>query len=200
MPGHPNIRKLSILDGNNIWDRQKGEPEKAFQTFTLYREMGHPRSVKRLAKQLGRRAHRRFELWSAKWDWPKRAEAYDDELDRRYQASTAGEIERMAKRHKAIAQRLQWISNEELIAIENRIKQAKKEEARTKKPRAPVLKTVSEIRRFGKEGAILERLIVGEPTELPGKVEESEDSPDFSKLSTEELIELKRLQDKARKA
>lgn len=75
------------------WERQPEETTKAYEAFCAYRDMGSDRTLAKVGEQLGK-SDALMERWSAKYDWVKRAAAWDDELARQ----TARELMRdMAK-------------------------------------------------------------------------------------------------------
>lgn len=75
------------------WERQPEETPKAYEAFCAYRDMGSDRTLAKVGEQLGK-SDALMERWSAKYDWVRRAAAWDDELDRQ----TARELMRdMAK-------------------------------------------------------------------------------------------------------
>ena len=68
-----------------IWDRMRDkegklEPIKAFTLFNEYLLMDKPRSMKVLCEKLGLKPNyiRQLHSYSSKWEWVKRAEAYDE--------------------------------------------------------------------------------------------------------------------------
>lgn len=58
----------------NPWDRRDGETARAYQAFRQYRDLGPLRTV----DQMHQVARTSAERWSARWDWPARAVAWDD--------------------------------------------------------------------------------------------------------------------------
>lgn len=103
------------------WERQKGESQRAYEAFAIYRDMGPSRSLAKVAKKLGK-AISLIERWSRKWNWVERAALYDDELDRQYRAEQEEERKKMAERHakqammiqNKIVQRLQTLDPNQL--------------------------------------------------------------------------------------
>lgn len=63
------------------WERQPEETAKAFEAFAIYRDMGNDRSIAKVAEKLGK-SEALLHRWSSKFDWVKRAAAWDDELAR----------------------------------------------------------------------------------------------------------------------
>lgn len=78
------------------WDRMDGEPPKAYQHFTTYREAGRGRTIYDIADRLKRARGYLYQL-SRDWQWVKRAEAWDRELDRVF-------AEKMADRRRRSAE------------------------------------------------------------------------------------------------
>lgn len=63
-----------------LWQRQAGESDKAFEAFTYYRDLGPQRSLDKLRLVLPKN-RALLGRWSAKWAWVDRCTAYDDSLD-----------------------------------------------------------------------------------------------------------------------
>lgn len=75
------------------WERQPEETAKAFEAFAIYRDMGNDRSIAKVAEKLGK-SEALLHRWSSRYEWVKRAAAWDDEVARQ----TARELMRdMAK-------------------------------------------------------------------------------------------------------
>lgn len=92
----------------NEWERQQGEPAKAFSAFTIFRDMGDERGVTLVRdKAGGAYSHKSLMTWAEKYRWIERADAYDRYLDRRRQAALAAEIEAQARRQVQAGQVLQ---------------------------------------------------------------------------------------------
>lgn len=68
-----------------LWARQNSERSKAFSLFCMYRDMGPERSLDKLRKSMGEAtvSQRNLELYSARYNWVKRAQAYDDYLQKK---------------------------------------------------------------------------------------------------------------------
>ena len=132
-----------------LWERQPGESAKAFHAFTFYRDLGHERSVSKVAQiyRPGRNLRSLMSRWSTKYSWVKRAEAYGDHLDELRRKRNEKEIQVMEKRHITLSMSLQQKAAEKLKDLKG--KDMKVPEA---------IKALV-------EGAKLERLTRGEPTE-----------------------------------
>src|SRR4051794_38595149 len=79
------------------WDRQLGEPDKAWEAFVFYRDMGGTRSYEKVRQALGKGSGyvRQIEVWGTKWSWVERCYAFDVSRDR-------AELERMSERRAAM--------------------------------------------------------------------------------------------------
>lgn len=84
------------------WERQPGETIKAFEAFSVYRDLGVNRSIEKAGKALGK-SRVTLEPWSAKFLWVKRAAAWDAEQDRVARQAQLDEIKKMRKRHATLA-------------------------------------------------------------------------------------------------
>jgi hypothetical protein len=90
------------------WERQPGEPDKAWQAFQIYRDMPPGlRSISATAKTLGKGSRGVYDMAErAKRDgrdWHSRVEAFDRENDRRERAELEEERRRANARHRQAA-------------------------------------------------------------------------------------------------
>jgi hypothetical protein len=138
-----------IIEPPNPWERQPNEPPRAFEAFTLYRNMTpRRRSQAAVCRELyGNDAGniRLIEKWSSEWRWCDRATAWDDELDRRTREAQEHARRDMAERHAAAAVELQDKALERLRAMK------------------PEELGANDVLRMLVEAAKLERLSRGEP-------------------------------------
>jgi len=82
------------------WDRQPGETAKAFEAFTVYRDIpARTRSVRNTAIEMGKNSKSHIEQWCAKWKWVERARLYDTEQDKLRRELAEKEREEMAQLH-----------------------------------------------------------------------------------------------------
>lgn len=131
-----------------IWERRPGETAKAYAAFCVYRDLGPSRSLEKAAQAMGYKSRKNFSVWHSKHEWVKRAEAYDEYLERRKREEHEKAILEMAERHarlavafqQKIAQRIQMIDPNEL--------------------------TPQDLARWLEIATKLERLSRGEPTEI----------------------------------
>ena len=91
---------------DNPWDRQKGESEKAFEVFVIYRDMGAERSITAVSKQLSK-SRQLIVRWEAKYQWQERVLCYDKYLDKKAREEVEKDRKDMIKRHIGIAKTLQ---------------------------------------------------------------------------------------------
>lgn len=190
---HPLMHK-AVSDVNQPWSRMQGEPEKAYMSFLLYRDM-NPRTLKRVADARGIKSVRRLEQWSAKWKWQERAEAYEKHLDDAWIESKAGQIEQATKRIQRLMKKIAWfVDNEFDVLVERAIEEKRAKMKDPGRPRSSTVQSQHVLTRLSRDSVILTRLIYGESTE---NVQSGAFDP--SKLSVEELATLRELQEKAKK-
>jgi hypothetical protein len=90
------------------WERQQGEPPRAWKAFVIYRDMGDDRGVVKVRDVAGGiYKHSTLLGWAEKFRWVERARAWDNYVDRRRQAAFLKEQEEMARRHITTGRKLQ---------------------------------------------------------------------------------------------
>ena len=80
------------------WERQPSEGKKAFEAFTCYRDLGTDRSLTKVEQKYNKN-RALIARWSSNWNWVERANAWDDELDRRTREEIAKGVTSMRKKH-----------------------------------------------------------------------------------------------------
>jgi hypothetical protein len=85
-----------------LWERQRGETSRAWEAFSVYRDMGADRSINKTARKLSKN-RTTIADWSVKYEWVKRAAAWDAEQDRIARQEQISEIKKMRKRHADLA-------------------------------------------------------------------------------------------------
>lgn len=136
-----------------LWERQEGETTKAFYAFTIYRDLGHNRSLSKVhenyieATSKTRSCLRTIAGWSSKFNWVKRVQAYDDYMDGLAREEKEKAVKEMQKRHLTLGMALQAKGAERLQNLDGKD-----------------MKTRDAISAIA-QGTRLERLIRGEPTE-----------------------------------
>ena len=136
------------------YERQPGEPKRAYAAFAVYREMGVERSLAKAAKEIGRSV-RVLEMRSVSWKWVERCQEYDAYLDR--QARRAREKDRsiMLERHARLAMLGQSLVVDTLRKL---LEEAQQDP--TKKLSA------SDVSRLLEVSVKVERMSRGEPSEI----------------------------------
>lgn len=98
------------------WERQKGEGEKAYEAFLVYRDMGPERSTRAVAQKLGKSVSL-IQRWSRDKDWQERVRAYENDLDRAARKKALADRKAMTDRHISIAMQLQKKALEALAGL-----------------------------------------------------------------------------------
>lgn len=142
--GVPVIDMGSVARGKHqIWDRQPQEGIKAFEAFSMFRDMGTERKLAIVERELTPSARN----WCGKWNWTKRAEAYDDYiLEKARKEVEIGRVE-MAVRQSRIGTKMQKLAEKTLDA------------------ETLVVESVGELAKLVEVGTRVERLARGESTE-----------------------------------
>lgn len=83
---------------SKAWERQRGESQKAFEAFAIYRDMGPTRSLLKVTQKLTK-SETLIKRWSSKWNWVDRIQLYDAEMDRQQLLQQEEERKQMAERH-----------------------------------------------------------------------------------------------------
>jgi hypothetical protein len=102
-------------DERSPWDKQPGEPPRAFHGFGHYRDFLVKRSIDRawhdhkarcehLAQPDSKRSPKRWRRWSVNWGWLERAAAWDREQDQIVRAKIAEDQLETRVRHARMAQ------------------------------------------------------------------------------------------------
>lgn len=99
------------------WERQKGESEKAFEAFAIYRDMGEKRTLTAVAEKL-QKSGSLIRRWKDRWDWVERVRAYDNGLEKEARAKAVKDRKDMTDRHIKIAMQLQKKALEALTSLE----------------------------------------------------------------------------------
>lgn len=99
------------------WERQKGESEKAFEAFAVYRDMGEKRTLTAVAEKL-QKSGTLIRRWKDRWDWVERVRAYDNGLEKEARAKAVKDRKDMTDRHIKIAMQLQKKALEALNSLD----------------------------------------------------------------------------------
>lgn len=181
---------MADLEERQPWERQRGEPSRAFAAFVRYRDMGaERRSLRRLAEEMGV-SLRLVSRWSRQHHWVERCAAWDDEVDRMAREEQARAIVEMRRQHAEEAVRLR------LAAVKRLMEQLEGFALEDLNP-ADLLKIWNETVKVervsrGEPETVQQQQITGKgggPVRVAG--------PDLSRLSDDELAQLEALLSKA---
>lgn len=103
-------------DGRDLWDRQTGESAKRWGQFTVYRDLGRTRTLKRVAERLNI-THRTAQQYSHTFRWGTRAEAFDRHMDEQWVAAIKERQRRMVQDHLKLAATFHEKATEAITAL-----------------------------------------------------------------------------------
>jgi len=98
------------------FDRLDSETPEAFGAFVAYRDAGAKRSFRQAAEDSGN-DDKTCERWRTTHNWKDRALAWDRFIDRKSQEAQVDQIQKMKRRHVALAVRMQQLSMEGMQSI-----------------------------------------------------------------------------------
>lgn len=88
------------------WERQPEETPKAYEAFAIYRDMNSDRSIAKVAEKLGK-SEALLHRWSSKFEWVRRAAAWDDELARQTARELLRDVAKTRARQRKQALKMQ---------------------------------------------------------------------------------------------
>lgn len=88
------------------WERQKGESEKAYEAFSVYRDMGAERTIVAVVKQL-EKSRALLDRWKDRWEWKERVRLYDNDLEKQARDKAVKDRKAMVDRQVKIAMQVQ---------------------------------------------------------------------------------------------
>ena len=91
---------------DKLWERRKGESEQAYETFSIYRDLGLQRSNAKVCERLSK-SRQLISRWKTQHDWDERARAYDNDLAKKAHAEAVRDLKDMTGRHIRMAVQLQ---------------------------------------------------------------------------------------------
>ncbi len=90
-----------------LWEQQPHEPARAFNAFTVYRDLGPKRTLREAFRQETRKESAQpngtWTRWYTDWQWSLRAQAWDRELDALRREVAVAETRHMGERHAELA-------------------------------------------------------------------------------------------------
>lgn len=108
-PSAPPERPQPLQEAPEPGARWPGESDKAYQAFTVYRDLPPGARSLAAAGQLLDKTRTWLGEWSAKWSWVERASAWDAAQDRIRRLALQAEAEEAAKRHAQQARLLMQV-------------------------------------------------------------------------------------------
>jgi hypothetical protein len=166
---------------NDPWERLKHEPAKAFNRFTQYRDMGPDRSLSKVAAEDSATNIRQLGYWSTKWEWVRRAAAWDDHLDSIKIDTTEAERKQMAERHARMAMLAQSTVVDQLRKLLERVQLPSEDPSHLEL--AP-----ADLTRLMVASIQVERQARGEPTQITRQVGDAGTAPeDYEKWSPKQF-------------
>lgn len=153
------------MEERKPWERQKGETRRAYLAFCCYRDLDPRERSQRKAADAYYKGKTKVYLgqisvWSSKYNWVKRCEAYDEYLDELKRQADLEALLEMSARQAQIGQDMQDLGNK---GLQERLQARKIGEMNT-----------LDIVRLTRTGAEIERLARGMPTQIveeQGKIE-----------------------------
>jgi hypothetical protein len=152
------------------WDRWPGEPPAAHAHFEHYRQMGRARTLRKAAAERQMSEAYLMQL-SAAWQWVRRAQAWDAEQVRLYEARMRDRRLEVGEQHLAVANLLMAKAVERLRALD------------------PSKLNARDLLAYIEAGVKVQRMVVGESTERIEHVDGGTDDLDTAELSDEQLRE-----------
>lgn len=136
-----------------LWTRQANESSKAYEAFSLYRDMGRERTLPKVAEACGKSVSL-MNKWSQANNWVERVRAYDDEVDRQAAQAHLADIAKARARQRKLAASMQGVGIELLQEIRKACKDNKDN---------PALRDVVQLLKTGMEQ---ERICMGDVGEV----------------------------------
>lgn len=174
-----DVEIITIEPIKEPWEKFEEESAKAFSAFKTYRDLQpHQRSlVKAVKKLFGDEVNlsklRQFQTWSSRYHWVSRANAWDEELDKEARFAQITAVKDMHDRHVKIGKAIQQKAIERLRDLDVT-------------ELSPDL-----ILRFIQVGSALERLSLGQPTEITESKNMNVNLEiDYSEMSDDQLREV----------
>lgn len=88
------------------WERQPDETPKAYEAFTIYRDLGKERTLPKVAESLSKSVSL-INRWSQAYRWVERVSAWDNEADRKATAKLLEDVAKMRARQRKQALKMQ---------------------------------------------------------------------------------------------
>ncbi len=149
----PTIQPQSLQTIQEPWDKLDREPERAWQAFRIYRDLGDERSLTKVAGQFSC-SKQNIHKWSRRWSWQLRIDAYDRRLDELERKSRVKARRQTRRRPASYARAMQDIAAVGLKELQERAKR-----------KMPLNLELEDIAKLLAVGAEMERKALGEDEE-----------------------------------
>lgn len=162
-----------------VWERQVGEYKSAWEAFAHYRDAGRiNRSIRKTADAVGK-ARSTVSNYAAVWSWKFRANAYDEYVDCDRRMALEAEALGMLIHHAQVGRMMVDLGTGAMAKLVAKIESGEGVDI-----------TVPQAKDLIKEGAILERLSRGEPSQIyDGPHEEAIQITTAERMTDEEIRE-----------
>ncbi len=164
---------MNEMNDNSVkkkeWERGEGEMAKAYDAFREYRDLGASRSLLKVAEKLGK-SLRHLKKWSTNHEWPSRALAYDEHIEKKRQGVYETKLGEVNAAHLDMARSARESVMVPLRALLRRIEKVREDGpgAAAEVENIPIEKLLSIARPYVKlalEVIRMERLLYGLPTQ-----------------------------------
>lgn len=97
-----------------MWDRQDGETDRAYEAFAIYRDMGVSRSGGRVGAELGK-SSTLIDRWRSRWDWVARVALWDRLKDQELRDETEEKRKSMLRKHADLGEKIVRLVDSKLM-------------------------------------------------------------------------------------
>lgn len=159
------------------WEKRPDESGKAWNAFVIYRDMGLKRSLRGLIarEDVSTNDLKQVGQWSSKYGWVARVAAWDAEQDRQFALKMQEARVEAATRNLAVARNAITLASKRIVEMVNE----------------DVKLSAADTTRLLDTATKLERMVLGEPTEVVQHITDSEAAAQIL------LDSLKRMRDEA---
>lgn len=148
------------------WERQEGEGDERFEAFVMYRDLGHERTIRRVATELDK-SRTLIGRWSSEDGWIGRVAAWEAFRDKVRREAHLDEVREMSKRQAQHAQAIQQLMiSGPVQALLEKMNDGTATLEFSTLPAAKLVGIVADVARIFPAIVNVERLARGEPTEI----------------------------------
>lgn len=183
------MKKIMIDDEIpiDLWDRQPGESLKAYKAFDTFLKMGYKRSLKRLCIALGIKTYRHISDWKKTFKWEDRIVAYENEQSRLQTIANIEVYKTICEKQLSLASNLRQIINIPLQIISERMKRDSSGKVKAiddfnNLTTVELYELLTSSSRYLDIVVKVERLAIGQPTEIKREESVNNQHDTFNKL------------------